>query len=182
MFDNNYAQYYELFNKDKNYKQEIEFVYDWARQPSKILDLGCGTAHYWKYYPKSVEAFGIEQSQAMIDKSIYKDRILCHSMDKAVYYGKFDLVTALFDALAYVDDHSFWKRLPVRRGGYYVFDLWDKDKVKKEGFRETVKTVGSITRTIKPIFQDWTHVSLLIIVKSSSFSFIEAHKMNLYEF
>lgn len=184
MFTETYARLYEKFNKDKDYKSEIDFVWNWARQPKTVLDLGCGTAHYWKYYPEKVRVFGIERSQAMIDASPFKHRIIQHDITKMEEFPgvKFPLVTALFDVLAYVDDHSWWKHLPIARGGYFIFDIWNKEKVKKDGFKETIRTADGISRVITPIYQDNTKVYLNMTLSSPTLCLTEMHEMNLYEF
>lgn len=82
MFNKGYARYYDLFNQDKRYRKEIEFVFKWAEKPAKILDFGAGTAGYWKYYPKSAMVLGIEKSKDMINMSENKNDIIRMSVSE----------------------------------------------------------------------------------------------------
>jgi len=147
MFATSYAAYYDLFHQDKPYKQEIEFVYQWAGKPKTVLDLGCGTASYWKHYPKDTMLVGVERSMAMADPT---KRIIYADITDYRTDDRFDCVTALFDVLNYIPNHDWWHRIPVRHGGYFIFDIWDKRKVDKEGFRTTRKKVENLIRTITP--------------------------------
>ena len=181
MFADTYARNYQSFNKDKPYRKEVEMVYRWAEKPKRILDLGCGTANYWKYYPKDTLVFGVEQSPAMVDASKYKRQILCCDTTKMVRAGRFGLVTALFDVINYIPDHSWWKDLPLDKGGYFIFDIWDKDKVKREGFKETMKYADGLWRIITPIDLDDTSVRLRVTLKSPGFCVSEIHTMYFYD-
>ena len=185
MFSEIYAKHYESLNQRKLYKQEIEFIWEWARNPRRILDLGCGTAKYWKHYPRRVEVFGIEQSEEMIKRSPYKDRIFCQDIteiDPFLKCAKFDAVTALFDVLLYVPQHEWWKYLPIKPGGYFVFDIWNKDKVINDGFKISVRIVDGVCRIITPIYQDENKVRLSVTLTSTSIYTTEIHEMFLYSF
>jgi SAM-dependent methyltransferase len=155
MFDS-YALFYDIFNSDKSYKQEIDFVYKWAKKPNSLLDIGCGTADYWKYLPDSLRLVGIESSLSMIERSEHKNLIICADITRGINWNKknnsiFDSVTALFDVINYIPRHGWWKNIPVKKGGYFIFDIWDTKKIQKEGFRVTSKSVENHIRTITPI-------------------------------
>ena len=183
MFNKGYSEVYDLFNRSKPYKKEIEFVWNWTHQPKKILDLGCGTANYWKYYPRGVEICGIEQSEEMVSRSKFKDKIYCGditNIDPFTFRSKFDAATALFDVVNYVDQNKWWKYLPLVAGGYFVFDIWNKEKVVNDGFRISIKIVNGTARIIQPIYQDETKVRLQVTVTSSTIHTNEIHEMYLY--
>lgn len=76
MFAKHYSKYYDLFNQDKKYKKEIEFVYKWAENPKRVLDIGVGTGNYWKYINKDCEILGVERSKEMISISDFKNKII----------------------------------------------------------------------------------------------------------
>lgn len=182
---NNYAQYYDLFNSDKPYKKEIEFIYRWAKKPEWIFDIGCGTAEYWKYFPKHVEIYGIEKSKEMIKNSKFRNRINCLDvsfMNQPVdeFYKGYDLATALFDVLNYVPKLSWFKNVPVGPGGYFIFDIWDTNKVSSRGFKETIKNISGIERRITPLKYDKKTVDLKIEVSDDNMYFSEKHKMYLH--
>lgn len=167
-----YAKYYDLCNKNKPYKEEIEFIYKWANKPKKILDLGCGTASYWKYYPKGIYIVGVDKSIPMLSLSIHSNKSLCCDFTKKLpSIGIFDTATALFDVLNYVPNQTWWKKLPIKKGGYFVFDIWDKDKVIHDGFKTTQRG-----NRIIEAHRLGNKVTLKIILPDCE----ETHKMYLY--
>lgn len=180
----NYAKFYETFNRDKPYKKEIEFVYNWADKPKFLLDLGCGTANYWEYFPEECFVNGLERSEEMINIAsrtkigIFQGDIL--EIKKSPLKIEYDCVTALFDVINYLPRHDWWRDMPLRKYGSFIFDVFDKEKVEKDGFTKTVKTVGDSTRTITPLDYDGKEVKLQIEVENSEVSFREIHTMYLY--
>lgn len=175
-----YAEVYDLINKDKPYRNEIEFVYKWAGEPDSILDLGAGTASYWKYLPTM--PIGIEKSKEMIEQSEFK-RWIIHddilNMKTPFLDLSFDCVTALFDVMNYLPRHDWWSRLPLMEGGSFIFDIWDKEKAEKEKFKETIKKFKGGFRGIVP-FKRGDKVDLVIWVKYKKKSIVEKHTMYLY--
>lgn len=180
MFAKHYAKCYELFNLDKAYKKEIKFVYKWAEHPNKILDIGCGTADYWRHWPDSVAVLGIEKSKDMIDLSRYKNSIIHGDVALKPIGHKVDLVTALFDVMNYIPEHSWWARLPLITDGFFIFDVLDKEKADKDGFKETLRRIGSTSRRITPLAYDGKAVDLRIEVIDQDVMFEEKHTMYLH--
>jgi len=179
MFGEMYSKYYELFNQDKPYEREIKFVYKWAEKPKWIFDIGAGTGSYWKYYPKKTNIFGVDKSPSMIENS--KNRqIACFDITQYKHHGRFDCATALFDVMNYIPEHDWWKEIPIDKGGYFIFDIFDKLKVDKEGFLTTVKKIKNATRTITPITYDGKTINLSIRVDNNGVVFIENHRMFLH--
>lgn len=181
MFDKDYARYYELFNSDKPYENEIKLVYDLAERPKKILDIGCGTAHYWKYFPKETIIFGVEKSEYMARLARIKDAIEVIDITKRpIMLKPMDCVTALFDVLNYIPKHGWWKNLPLKKGGFYVFDVWNTEKVELEGFLPTVKKKDGVLRLIHPTRVDKKSVDLAVDIFDGKKIFHERHKMYLH--
>ena len=175
-FAKNYAQYYNLFNSDKPYQKEIEFVYEWAEKPKSIFDIGSGTGSYWKFYPKETQLMGVEKSQSMIPKT---QQIICADIMTYKHKGAFDCATALFDVINYIPRHDWWKNIP---SDTFIFDMWDKKKVLKDGFKETTKKIGGVTRNIVPLHWDKKRVYLRIQVyeEATERFFEEEHVMHLH--
>src|SRR3990167_1409717 len=177
MFDS-YSRFYDLFNQDKPYKKEIEFVHRWAGKPKSIFDIGCGTGSYWSYYPQGTHIVGIDKSQDMADKG---KRIVCGDVTKFKTGARFECVTALFDVLNYIPKHDWWKNIPVKEGGFFIFNILDNKKFLKDGFSETNKYAMEMMRTINPIKHDSRSVDLLIeIFGESGRLFQEIHKMYIH--
>ncbi len=180
MFFKKYSELYDTINSDKPYKKEINFVYEWAKKPRSIVDIGCGTAAYWRHYPPGVDVIGIEKSKSMIARSDFKCRIHNFDITTAAPNWKLDTATALFQVINYIPRHDWWKNIPVKKGGYFIFDMWDKERVDKDGFQETSKMVDGVFRIIRPINYDGKSVDLKIDVWSAEDYFQESHKMYLY--
>ena len=181
MFAKSYAKYYDLFNQDKPYKKEIKFIYEWADRPNLIFDIGCGTGSYWKYYPKEVSLYGVEKSIAMQRFSNDRGIIVCEDIREYKKSGvDYDCATALFDVINYIPSHEWWRNIPIDTGKYFVFDLWDTEKIKRQGFRDTLKVKGNIKRQIIPIVKNQREVILNIVIDDGKKIYEERHKMYLY--
>jgi hypothetical protein len=89
----------------------------------------------------------------MSGKSNYSRQIQTANIQRVKFgkKSKYHCVTALFDVINYIPDHSWWKSLPVKKGGYFIFDIFDKEKVDREGFKTTIKERGNIERYIRPL-------------------------------
>lgn len=180
MFAESYAKYYDLLNQNKPYKKEIETIYKWAGKPMSIFDIGCGTANYWKYYPPRTFIVGIERSIEMAlqvrGHAIMGD-ISAFNFQR---YSDFNCATALFDVINYIPDHKWWKNLPLKKGGFFIFDIWDKEKVEKEGFRSTIRRVEDVTRVITPFGYDRNTVTLKVQITTPDEDDTELHKLYIY--
>jgi len=180
-FAKTYAKYYDLLNQNKPYRKECNFIYKWADRPRTMLDIGCGTADYWKHWPEGTIVIGVEKSQEMVKQSKYSLHIKEGDMNNMVFPYSVDCVTALFDVINYIPEHDWWHRLPLKKGGYFIFDIWDKDKVDKEGFRQTIKRIGNVARVITPLGYNGKRVSLNIIISDGLIEEAEIHEMYLYD-
>ena len=179
MFQRNYARYYDLFNNQKPYEKEIKFVHRWAERPKSIFDIGCGTGIYWQYFPKGTTILGIDRSQEMADEN--RQGIVMHGdITKFKTRKRFECATALFDVLNYIPRHDWWKNIPISKGSYFIFDIWDTKKIERAGFEETVRTIGGTCRHIKPIKQTAKSVDLKIDVYDKGAIFSEVHRMYLH--
>lgn len=194
MFAENYAKCYDDLNQDKPYAYEIDMIYEWGDEPKTILDLGCGTASYWKYYPEGTIINGIERSAHMILQSEHRLSILQKDilqMEQAKadllkpastlnVVKEYDLVTALFNVVNYVRHNYWWKHIPLKKGGYFIFDVWDYDKVSEEGFKQTIRNIDGVTRIIKPKPLKNKTVELKIKTIQEGKYHDETHTMYLY--
>ncbi len=149
-----YAKYYDLIYENKDYKGEADMVYKWASRPEIVLDIGCGTGQHIKCWLKNSRITyitGIDKSQAMIklakkDPKVnyYKGDITRIKFESNV----FDAAFAMFNVVGYLDYYQFEKlleNLPLKKGGYFIFDCWDYDKIYPKSEMKTITRKG-ITR------------------------------------
>ena len=186
MFAKTYAKYYDLLNSDKPYKKECAFVYKWAEKPKSIFDIGAGTGNYWKYYPSDVDMFGVDNSPEMTDRAseliciVYGD-IMRYKLHSQIHPCGYDCATALFNVINYIPKHDWWaENINLKKGGYFIFDVWDKKKVDTSGFRMTIKSKSGITRIINPLSYDGKRVKLNVTLASADFEETELHTMYIY--
>ncbi len=179
MFARTYAKFYNVLNKNKDYKKEIKFVYKWADKPKSVFDIGAGNGDYWKYYPPKTIVIGVEKSKAMagVNPNIVCLDVMNYKCGNAI---QFDCATALFDVINYIPEHTWWKNIPLKKGGYFIFDIFDKNKVEKDGFKETSRTVDGTHRKITPQKYNGKMVDLKIEVWNDLESFVENHRMYIY--
>jgi predicted TPR repeat methyltransferase len=171
MFAEHFAEFYDLFNNDKNYKKEIQFVNRWAGRPKTILDIGCGTAQYWRFFHPKQTITGIEQSPMMSGKSIYNRQIQNANIQRVSFGKRYkcDCVTALFDVVNYIPNQDWWNKLPLKKGGFFIFDIYDKEKVDRDGFKTTIKNRGNMERYVRPMGYEKGIAKLRIYMTGYSF-------------
>lgn len=178
MFAKPYAKLYDKFYEKKPYKKEIEFVYRWAGKPKSIFDIGCGTASYWKFYPQATKLVGIDMSRAM---ALAARGVICGDITEYRPGGTFDCATALFDVVNYISNFDWWKNIPIEKGGLFIFDVWDKEKVSRDGFRETNLKIGDASRRITASYYDGYSVDLRVgLVLENGRRYTETHTMFLH--
>ena len=92
----------------------------------------------------------------------------------------FDLVTALFDVVNYIPTLDWMQHVPLKQYGSLIFDIWDTEKIKKEGFEKTERIAGGINRTVTPVYEGAKGVAFEITLETDEGVFKEIHDMYLY--
>ncbi|MBP7554220.1 MAG: class I SAM-dependent methyltransferase [Spirochaetes bacterium] len=138
-----YASYYNLLYKDKDYKQEIDYIDGLIKKFSNIktadiLDIGCGTGnHDFLLTQKGYSISGIDLSNDMIEvakkrKSKTDEDIdfFCCSSVNFNLNKKFDAVISLFHVMSYQSTNnevfmSFKNAYNhLNDDGLFIFDFW----------------------------------------------------------
>lgn len=166
VFDN-YAKYYNLLYKDKDYIAEANYILRLIKKfsPNKrtILELGCGTGKHAKLLEqKGYDVFGIDLSEIMLEqaKSI---GVKCALQDCRTFRvdKNFDIVLSLFHVASYqatendINDYFDTAAYHLEKGGVFIFDLWYEPAVLAQIPEKRVKKLENeeleIVRYCAPI-------------------------------
>ena len=143
----NYARYYDLLYRDKDYTGEAKFIHEliqkYAPNAESILELGCGTGKHaelccqrWAY-----DVHGIDMSSEMLEAA---NRRLSNWEEKGVNklsfdHGDirtyrtdrcFDAVVSLFHVVSYQTTNKDLQnvfetaKVHLKQGGVFIFDCW----------------------------------------------------------
>lgn len=99
-------------------------------QPKTLLDVGCGSGDFLVQMKKALkleEAKGIDLSPLMVERTKMKG-VDAACIDLCDLDGKYDVITAVFDMVNYLDAKALQRFLGciadhLNEGGYFVFDV-----------------------------------------------------------
>ncbi len=138
-----YARYYDILYRDKNYKIEADHVagllHEHAPDAKTILDIGCGTgAHARELAKAGYTVHGVDLSERMLERA---KRNLPEALGKRLTFTrgdarnfhlgrKFDAVISLFHVMSYQTSNAdllaafACVRKHLADGGVFIFDCW----------------------------------------------------------
>lgn len=94
-----YSDFYDIFNKDRNYEREMRFIFRMVNNRKRVLDLGCGTGTHMNILENvGYIVDGIDLSENMVELAktkvkkahIYKANILDYKIDE-----KYDAIISM---------------------------------------------------------------------------------------
>jgi SAM-dependent methyltransferase len=168
-----YAQYYDLLYRDKDYARETQFVVrlfdQWISKPAdqiEVLDLACGTGRHAQQLARL--GYRVEGSDISADMIFVAKEQANHLNLNIRYYNesfqtadriarKYDAVIIMFSAINYLTDYNeFSKTLAnikslLRDGGVLIFDFWNGNAVLNDFSPIRVKRVEGEGRSIMRI-------------------------------
>ena len=171
-----YAPYYDLLYRDKDYKAEAEYVANLIREfhpaTRNILELGSGTGiHANLLAEMGFSVHGIERSQEMYTRSIdlvdkqnsqYGRPTFTHGDIREIRLNKsFDAVISLFHVISYQttneDVAAAFKtaRHHLKPDGIFIFDIWYAPAVLTQRPEVRIKRMSDdkieVTRLAEPV-------------------------------
>jgi SAM-dependent methyltransferase len=170
----NYARYYDLLYKEKDYAGETSYIHDLLQQfgknPKSILELGCGTGkHAMLLAEKGYAVAGVDQSEEMLAqarerlKSLLNNKIELKLGDvRNVRLNKqFDAVISLFHVMSYHITNADLcgafetAKVHLKPGGIFIFDCWYGPAVLTEKPAVRIKRLEDehihVTRIAEPL-------------------------------
>jgi SAM-dependent methyltransferase len=134
-----YSKYYDLLYKDKNYKEESQYVIkkmkQFAPKAAQMLELGSGSgSHAYYFCEAGFKVTGIERSPEMIavakSKRIVGFNPILGDISSFELPQKFDVVVSLFHVISYLTENkslidcfkTVYKHL--KPNGVFIFDVW----------------------------------------------------------
>jgi SAM-dependent methyltransferase len=142
----NYARYYDLLYRDKDYEAEADYVHSLIQRnapgSSSIMELGCGTGkHAMLLAEKGYSVHGVDLSEGMLEEAESRRRSLpievreklsfTHGDVRTVRVGAtFDVVISLFHVVSYQTTNEDLQaqfetaKAHLKPGGMFIFDCW----------------------------------------------------------
>jgi SAM-dependent methyltransferase len=142
----NYARYYDLLYRDKDYRSEAAFVLALIRKhlpdAQRLLELGCGTGTHAQYLAEGgVSVYGVDRSAPMLERAVERRESLPPDVASRLAFSSgdvrdvrlertFDAVISLFHVVSYqirnedVQDTFSTARQHLKSGGIFAFDCW----------------------------------------------------------
>ncbi|NMG10049.1 class I SAM-dependent methyltransferase [Brasilonema sp. UFV-L1] len=174
---NNYARYYDLLYRDKDYLGETQFIQQLikshASETRNILELGCGTGiHALLLAKQGYQVHGVEISHQMLQKA--DERLCCLSPDlgsqlkfthgdiRTVRLNQtFDVILSLFHVVSYQTTNEdllatfATVKEHLKPGGIFIFDVWYGPAVLSDRPTVRVKRLEDeqifLTRIAEPV-------------------------------
>jgi SAM-dependent methyltransferase len=173
----NYASYYNLLYRDKDYIGEAQFIHQLIQNHTpnaqSILELGCGTGNHATLLAKEgYSVHGIDFSDEMLQQA--RDRLstipyelLSHltfssgDIRQVRLDQKFDVILSLFHVISYQTTNEDLQaafttaKEHLKPGGIFIFDCWYGPAVLSETPSIRVKRLENdevqITRIAEPL-------------------------------
>ena len=203
-----YAKYYDILYKDKDYEKECDFLEEifvkYGKYITNIIDAGCGTGrHTISLAEREYNVTGFDTSKVMIERAREKIDYLNTNIDFQVmnftnfqYNKKFDACICMFAAIDYItetkDMLTFLKnvRNHLKENSLFIFDFWNGLAVLRTlpSFRmKIVEDKGiKVIRMVEPELDAFNHISkshyTMLILKNNKLidAMEETHKIRFY--
>ncbi|MEA5573955.1 class I SAM-dependent methyltransferase [Calothrix sp. UHCC 0171] len=173
----NYARYYDLLYRDKDYLGEAQFIHrlikTHAPNAHSILELGCGTGNHAVLLAKEgYQIHGVDFSQEMLQKADSRLSQLPPDLTSRLQFSQgdirqvrlnqtFDIILSLFHVISYQTTNKdllaafATVKEHLKPGGIFIFDVWYGPAVLTEQPTVRVKRLEDeeiiVTRIAEPV-------------------------------
>ena len=207
MIFSDYANYYDLLYKDKNYEKEIDYIDTLIKKNVKgdnlkILDIGCGTGIHAKYLAsKGYHVTGIDISEEMIQiaKNDQNKNTEFYVYDAKTFKltQKFDIILSLFHVVSYQTTNRNLSELinnvscHLKDEGLFIFDFWygpavltDRPQIRIKRFSDDKVNIVRLAEPVMSINENIVDVNYELIIYSKDKNYPqyvnETHKMRYF--
>jgi len=163
---NMYSQYYDLLYRDKNYKEEADYVCNSLKELNPnlktVLELGCGSGNHAIFLvSNNIKITGLDLSDTMIaiakSKNIPDFNPIKTDITHFELNETFDAAISLFHVVSYLtDNESLISCLQsvhrhLNPGGFFLFDIWFTPAVYGQKTETRVKRLENDSVSIKRV-------------------------------
>ncbi len=157
-FDN-YSKYYDIFNQEKNYSQEAEYVLKLISQHvakcNSLVEFGCGTGKHAVHFAKHYTICGVDFSPTMLEQASLtikehkidddKVKLICDNIQSVKLDQKYDVCVSIFHVMSYMQNNDQVlavlknARRHLNESGVFIFDCWYGPAVLKQRPTQRIK-------------------------------------------
>ena len=201
----NYAHYYDLLYRDKDYVGESKFIHRliqrYVNHAQNILELGCGTGNHAALLAKEgYNIHGVDYSQEMLQKAESRLSQLPSNLTSRLKFSHgdirqvklnqiFDVVLSLFHVISYQNTNEDLLKAfttvkkHLKPGGIFIFDVWYGPAVLTERPTVRIKRLENeqiiVTRIAEPIIypnENLVDIQYQVFIKNKSSGNVEELK------
>ena len=157
-----FAKYYDLFYKNKDYDKEVRFLLNFINDGSNIIDIGCGTGIHASLLAKNgFIVDGLDINKEMLDiaktrlnSSFYLQDILNINISK-----KYDVIISMFAVINHLKDTNELEicllnmKNILKDHGKIILDLHNPQSSGSK-----IDTINNITRVMEWYFNKKTRI------------------------
>ncbi|MBW4668560.1 MAG: class I SAM-dependent methyltransferase [Cyanomargarita calcarea GSE-NOS-MK-12-04C] len=198
----NYARYYDLLYRDKDYVGEAKFIHQliqtYAPNAQNILELGCGTLnHAVLLANEGYQIHGVDFSLSMLQKASDRLEELPTELASKLKFTHgdirlcrlnetFDVVVSLFHVISYQTTNEdllaafTTAKEHLKPGGIFIFDVWYGPAVLTERPAVRVKRLEDeeilVTRIAEPVMhpnENLVDVNYQVFIRDKSSNAVE---------
>lgn len=164
---NEYADYYNILYKEKNYREETGYIESLIQKysgikPKDILNIGCGSGNHDIFFSErgyNIDGFDLSEKMIIQAKKLGLPNVNYFTENISTFKSekKYDCIVSLFHVLSYqitnteVNKMFSIVRENLKPGGVFVFDCWFGPAVLTDPPVCRVKDFETETELIKRI-------------------------------